>query len=338
MNSELPIGDETGGGGEGGLMSMLQSLGMMSALRTGDPKMDIMIAMMIPMVLRFGISMLTNLRSMADPQWIRKMYRERNYHQRRLVHTTGGPSLSYNSEEEQRTYVLIKAILLYVHFECPHVQHSMREAVVEFTSMSGDFQQSGDNYDHQDAGASRKTAVDVLKHFKVIKRPPENQWHRVGFFGNPTKCFVDMMLSNESVTQGEGKKASTNHRMELSFISPSANAMDELIAKAHTWYMDMLRKNEDQSRYLYELTKIEDPDTSSPDYYYDSRPLGPQYKRYKLSDHKTFSTLFFKEKERLLKLLNDFSTKGGKYSIEGYPYKLGLLLHGPPGTGEQQPT
>eukprot|EP00928_Gymnodinium_smaydae_P014898 TRINITY_DN1546_c0_g4_i1.p1 TRINITY_DN1546_c0_g4~~TRINITY_DN1546_c0_g4_i1.p1 ORF type:complete len:517 (-),score=100.38 TRINITY_DN1546_c0_g4_i1:180-1730(-) len=58
------------------------------------------------------------------------------------------------------------------------------------------------------------------------------------------------------------------------------------------------------------------------------------YKRYKLSDHKTFESLFFDEKESLVGILKHFTNKSGKYAIAGYPHKLGLLLHGPPGTGK----
>jgi MoxR-like ATPase len=36
----------------------------------------------------------------------------------------------------------------------------------------------------------------------------------------------------------------------------------------------------------------------------------------------------------LLKLLAHFQDKSGKYAIQGFPHKLGLLLHGPPGTGK----
>merc|ERR1719486_439646 len=58
------------------------------------------------------------------------------------------------------------------------------------------------------------------------------------------------------------------------------------------------------------------------------------FKRYKLSDEKTFGSLFFDEKAKLLKILKDFMAKTGKYAVQGYPHKLGLLLHGPPGTGK----
>lgn len=33
-------------------------------------------------------------------------------------------------------------------------------------------------------------------------------------------------------------------------------------------------------------------------------------------------------------MLGHFTQRTGKYAIKGYPHKLGLLLHGPPGTGK----
>lgn len=58
------------------------------------------------------------------------------------------------------------------------------------------------------------------------------------------------------------------------------------------------------------------------------------FKRFALADHKTFDTLFFNDKNELLKLLGHFERKSGKYAVAGYPHKLGLLLHGPAGTGK----
>jgi len=92
------------------------------------------------------------------------------------------------------------------------------------------------------------------------------------------------------------------------------------INEAYQWYLGELRKIEDNSRYLYEM-QVRDGG-------------GRLYKRYKLSDHKTFRSLFFEEKAILLGMLSHFTNKTGKYAIDGYPHKLGLLLHGPPGTGK----
>ena len=95
--------------------------------------------------------------------------------------------------------------------------------------------------------------------------------------------------------------------------------------------MEELKKNEDKGRFMYLRTSAssskdesggaEDADVAS-------------YKRYRLSDNKTFDSLFFPEKEKLLNTLSLFSHKEGKYAIKGYPHKLGLLLFGPPGTGK----
>ncbi|KAK7196932.1 ATPase family protein [Novymonas esmeraldas] len=56
--------------------------------------------------------------------------------------------------------------------------------------------------------------------------------------------------------------------------------------------------------------------------------------RYLLRSEKTFQSLFFPAKSRLIHLINDFENKTGKYAIPGYPQKLVLLLYGPPGTGK----
>ncbi|KAG5469393.1 hypothetical protein LSCM1_02610 [Leishmania martiniquensis] len=55
---------------------------------------------------------------------------------------------------------------------------------------------------------------------------------------------------------------------------------------------------------------------------------------YPLRSEKTFQSLFFPAKPRLIKLIDDFENKTGKYAIPGYPQKLVLLLYGPPGTGK----
>jgi DNA polymerase III delta prime subunit len=88
----------------------------------------------------------------------------------------------------------------------------------------------------------------------------------------------------------------------------------------------------DHSRYLYMLVKT--PAASSSEGEGGESAPSRVYKRYKLSDDKSFQCLFFKEKRLLLKLMTHFVDKTGKYKIRGFPHKLGLLLHGPPGTGK----
>merc|ERR1719502_1263773 len=96
------------------------------------------------------------------------------------------------------------------------------------------------------------------------------------------------------------------------------------------WYKRELLAMRDDRRYLYSLIQTEKFSVSSSDKGDD----GLKYKRYALSDHKTFDSLFFPGKDELLTLLDDFKNKRGKFGIRGFPHKLGLMLHGPPGTGK----
>ena len=95
--------------------------------------------------------------------------------------------------------------------------------------------------------------------------------------------------------------------------------------------MKRIAATEDKSRYMYVLlsepvtfsTKKDDEEGGS-----NGGDNDRKYKRYKLSDAKTFDSLFFPEKDPLLRVLEHFKNKSGKYAIPGYPHKLGLLLHG----------
>ena len=52
------------------------------------------------------------------------------------------------------------------------------------------------------------------------------------------------------------------------------------------------------------------------------------------SSTRTFSNIFFDQKEDLLKKIDFFRNNKDWYESEGHPHTLGLALHGPPGTGK----
>lgn len=58
------------------------------------------------------------------------------------------------------------------------------------------------------------------------------------------------------------------------------------------------------------------------------------FKRYALADDVPLNTVFFPERERVWRLIDQFLLRQGRFAIEGFPYKLGFLLYGPPGTGK----
>jgi len=168
--------------------------------------------------------------------------------------------------------------------------------------------------------------ADTLSKYKVVKKPLHNIWLDLGQHSEGVgEHKVDLMVreSKEDINNKNSDFMQQKHELTLFFTSEGSNSIDTFIDKACKWYLHQLRTLEDNSRYLYELKQPGNDDE-------DSR----KYKRYQLSDEKTFESLFFQEKEKMLKIVDNFTNKTGKYAIQGYPNKLGLLLYGPPGTGK----
>ena len=101
-------------------------------------------------------------------------------------------------------------------------------------------------------------------------------------------------------------------------MSNAKQEIDQFIEKALEWYNNLM-ENKDGTCYMYKLVSISIPSI---------------YRKYKLNNNKTFSSLFLPDKNKIIDLLDNFSQKKGKFSIKGTSQKLGFLLYGPPGTGK----
>jgi chaperone BCS1 len=104
--------------------------------------------------------------------------------------------------------------------------------------------------------------------------------------------------------------------------SVSKESINTFLQTAYNWYVNQLQSMENNDRFLFDLQSFQ------------SRDGPPSYRRYKLGDDKTFDSFFSQQCNDLLKIVDQFESKSGKYRIKGYPHKLGLLLTGPPGTGK----
>jgi mitochondrial chaperone BCS1 len=145
----------------------------------------------------------------------------------------------------------------------------------------------------------------------------------LGVFGNEKNgaSLVELMIGIESKDSGDNDTKTNTRKTTFYLRSLDAAALDSFLDTVYAWYIKELEKDEDHSRYYYDLESKAVSDNTDHRY----------YKRFRLSDEKTFESLFFRDKAPILKLINDFMQKKGKYAIKGYPHKLGLLLTGPPG-------
>ena len=60
----------------------------------------------------------------------------------------------------------------------------------------------------------------------------------------------------------------------------------------------------------------------------------PTWEECRFTSSRTFDTLFFDQKEELLRKIDFFTNNKEWYDKEGHPWTLGIALHGPPGTGK----
>jgi hypothetical protein len=251
---------------------------------------DMAIAMVIPVIFKIMFDQIAKLTSgqpifSGDFEWAfwRSKYDTRAI-EHKVTQNTWGDTTAANAD--QRNNVLIKAIQMFldknkVGYKLAQVSlMSLNE--VQKNWWGGDMDDDKEN-----------TPAGKLKKYRLTNKPPENVWCPLGTYGKgPTRGGVDLRVEENEQDKGEKAektKLTTTYRLR----SRTAGAIDSFIQEAYDWYLNELRSQEDDSRYLYEL-QIKDGGAKSQDG--EGSDNSRVYKRYKLSDEKTFQSLFFDEK------------------------------------------
>ena len=305
----------------------IQTMGIVNALKTGDVMLDMIIAMSIPLILRYLFTVIGYMHQYFDLEpWISWWQSRNPKFERYIVHksvdTSWGGSTSVDSDSQNLHHIL---------------KLDLTVANLDLTSMDDNtFSQYGASYydydsDDEDWGSSKNTLFGILSKYKIVKKLPHDVWHDIGHHGD-SMSLVELKIQEHQSTDKQDEKTTKSRRtLEFHFISDAPDAIDAFIAAAYNWYLSELSRLEDNTRYYYELQTPKHNAINSED---EESTGSIMYARYGLSDEKTFSSLFFPQKRMLMQLIDHFQKKTGKYSISGYPQKLGLLLHGPPGTGK----
>ena len=213
--------------------------------------------------------------------------------------------------------VIQRAILNYINTKLPEVAKGWMTSEVQ-----GRRDEKEMNTIVLDQKSSSNSIVNKYSQYQYFCVPPNGQW-------------VDLKNGIElekyvSVKSSDDKKTSiktTSFTLRSKNKRVGSSHINSFIDKCLEEYNSSLRNQVDHTRYFFTPTM-----TSSTS---DSKTTHKMfYKKYKLSDSRTFESFFHPEKESILRLVDQFSNKTGKFSIAGYPMKLGFLLHGPPGTGK----
>ncbi|CBH12383.1 hypothetical protein, conserved [Trypanosoma brucei gambiense DAL972] len=178
-----------------------------------------------------------------------------------------------------------------------------------------------DDDDSDDAGRWESVnwrCQKQLRRFFIIRVPTDGCWLPVGNDG------VELTYERKRETVDGSECVVRTIVLRAKGATDAATRIDKFVETALDYYIMNLPDVMNEGKVFLEL--------QAPSSCRDEGGL--LFKRYPLGCGKTFDTLFFPEKSRVLKLLDDFMGKGGRFSTEGFPQKLGFLLYGPPGTGK----
>lgn len=185
---------------------------------------------------------------------------------------------------------------------------------------------------YQDIGSSYQSYNDPYnpsqkdKIEKLFYKPDINNWTLIIddiYILYSKKDIMEMSDLNGQKNLNTQKSEEQKSIYLISIKSKYSKKIDNFINEALECYKNEINKNKDDKRYIFLPNYQIGP--SREDFY---------YKSYVLNDSKTFDSLFIPNKLDLLNILNNFQNRTGKYSISGVKQQLGLLLHGPSGTGK----
>jgi len=252
----------------------------------------------------------------------------------RSITCTRSTNYWYNSRQDNKNQILQKAILMYLG-DPANQAVEYPSADFKLLALEDNDERPPNDSDDESNGnnGGGDSQLKQLKAMKVKTLPPEREWALVA---------KDIYLQHYEANDENSPSYLHKVVVTYNFRSPKGqDHIDAFVNKCFDWYRNELAKKKDTVRYMFQLlvtpttTKTEKKDEEDEGGDGEKDPgSGHLFKKYPLSEDKKFQSLFFEDKDRLLSLVDSFVAREGKFAIAGFPYKLGLLLHGPPGTGK----
>eukprot|EP00742_Colponemidia_sp_Colp-10_P001254 GILJ01001351.1.p1 GENE.GILJ01001351.1~~GILJ01001351.1.p1 ORF type:complete len:539 (-),score=95.89 GILJ01001351.1:92-1708(-) len=294
---------------EGQPSSSIQ-FGLMNSLRTGNMIVDMMVCMLVPLLLTQAGHWMKLLRGFLK----RCFDSARHGKYTRVIEYIDRSRPWYCRQEvEHQNRILQKAISLYI------ADKKLKNIDTLDIKLMNVQETSTGGYGRDTYGSTS----DQLETLRLAQTPAK---------ALTVEVEPGVWFSKTEADDSEPKDKNYKIIIRYSISADSEARIDEFVSAAFEWYKSKVREQEDPGRYMYQMVMQQPAKVDADDE--ASGSVVRVYKRYPLSDQKTFDSLFFPGKSACLKLLDEFNCKKGKFAVPGFPQKLGLLLHGPPGTGK----
>ena len=311
-----------GGGDNRGGTGALE-LGLMNALRTGNRNVDLFVVAFLPTLIALVATSSERLRDVIRSAAGTGLRRKKRFE--RIVRVERRPTRwgrGSKIEPEAKNEVLQQAIAWHL-VRCGALDGA-DDAKLRLLARGASEKGAGRHRWNKSFG----TTSALLRQYDVVSAVPDDVW--VSVPGAPGDLKVMRAVDDGQEDKEEGKDNSTtsiDFRLACDELAP----IEAFLETAFDAYVEQTAKEEAGGRHLYVRAgggggaKDDDSDDGSG---------AATYKRYRLAASKTFDSLFFPEKDELLSLLDAFHAGTGRFAVKGSPKKLGVLLHGPPGTGK----
>ena len=130
-------------------------------------------------------------------------------------------------------------------------------------------------------------------------------------------------------SEGNEKNPVKTEEFQITLCSETLNA-DELRAVLQSWVKEYeSRLNSDNEKHLKYF--LYTPSSDAADDHYDATS---HYSEFKFESGKSFSNVFYPEKEDIVKRIDFFTNNKAWYKKRGIPYTMGFMFYGEPGCGK----
>ena len=319
------------------------SFGLLNALKTNNRHIDLFIVAFLPTFITLVTTSNEKLRLLVVRALAGFRRSPPTYERTIRIETRARAWGKARVDEDSRNVVLHKAIAL--HLSRLGALDGEADAKLKLVAKAEE-ESDGPCYCE-----TFGTTAALLDQYAIVSAVPDGVWIDVD---EATGLCVQRVVGNDGGDDdggskkgdeggGDDKRAKDSTVTTLDFVfqcDAGSEPIDAFLRRALDEYIASVEASaKDKGRFLYVRTAPsseagakagggDDDDGGS------GSGGGASYKRYPLGDTKTFASLFFKDKPKVLSLLDAFHAKRGKYAVRGFPHKLGILLHGPPGTGK----
>ena len=330
-------------------------MSILGSLKTESVWVNTLVCLAIPFFLQVAMSLASDLYRPLRGWFMRSFWSRRaerviefSYYEQTDLWTIDG-------KNSDRNDLLQKAVSLYISDLCNSIgpdgekRLKLEHAKTDFMALDDSAEKHAQEQRRWNSSSNKEdnSQLAQLKKFQLTNMPVEGEWCQIS---QQLRFLIDIDRQQPQGSGGEGKESQSTKvikRYTFSAANPGGvETIEKFLADCVKWYSSQLVQESDNSRYLY-IPKNADPLAPPGEGKTGGgggrgggggggppSKSGPVFRRYQLSNHKTFKNIFIPNKDELLRLIDHFKNKTGKFAKEGFPHKLGILLWGPPGTGK----